>query len=479
MNLKDILFLSITLFLISCSQNNENQSVTNTPVINIIEESEGQNVGLAQPIIKQQSMIDKPFKDLGDDFQEFRYSKSKGTKINLSTGTEIRIPSHAFQTLSGGEVKGAIKILYREFHSVSDIMLSGISMIFEDEGEQKDFESAGMFEIRANSNGETLELKPGKEIEVDLASYKKGNFNQYVLDEKTEKWTYLEKSKPKINQRKMDRLDEKDSILNTLKPVCEVMPEEYNDGQDVFDLNYQFEDSQDWDIFAGAMWRIEGDEALKQRFRQDRQYYNQFEIMPFDSCNTFNIALWEKQDNARVPDTSYYLANPVWKGKQLDKVRQTYRKKIYDFNNKAKALIRERKRISREADLVRSFKIRGMGIFNCDRVLDFLKMVPLAITIKFKDKIVNWWYLTQNKSIAIKYYGSDIPGFKYNPNSRNEIIAVLPDNKIGVVSSKALEEAYHSCLSDRENERHMVVDLVEQPDPVLSKRSFTKTVKSL
>ena len=462
---------SLILVLVFLIQSCTDQEIPAEQPIVVVKES--QNDPQSELQFKQSKMIDRPIDQIDIDFQVFDYSDRQGANISLSSGTTITVPSDAFQTINGEDVSGKVDIHYREFHNISDIMLSGITMVYED----GDFESAGMFEIRAFSNGDELALKPNKSIDVDLASYKSGNFNQYNLDEKTKKWNFIEKSKPRKNQRKLDKLSKNDSIMKAFKPVCKIRPQVFNDGDEVFDLSYHLSERSDMDVFSGAMWRIEGDEQVKERFRHDQRGYNDFEIMPYDSCNTYRIALWEKRDIERVPDTSYYLATPVWKGKQYDNVLDSYSEKIKQFNHRVAEVAKERKCINREADLIRSFKIKGMGIYNCDRVLDFLKMVPLALTIKFKDKIKTWWYITQNKSIAVKYYQSDIENFKYNPNAVNGIIAILPDNKIGVVSNEEFIAAYKNYQSG-ENQK-LILELEEQPDPVLKKETFAQNISSL
>ena len=77
-------------------------------------------------------------------------------------------------------------------------MLSGIKMTYQD----GDFESAGMFEIRAEESGKNLELRADKEIDIEMASYREGDFDSFVMDEAAQQWNFIEKKRSKTQRAK-------------------------------------------------------------------------------------------------------------------------------------------------------------------------------------------------------------------------------------------------------------------------------------
>ncbi len=105
-------------------------------------------------------------------------------------GSSIEIPANAFVDKSGKPVTGKVALKYREFHTASDILASGIPMLSNDEsGNAKSFESGGMFEISATSNGEEIDIAKDKKINVHMASDVAGDFDFYYLEEDGNKKT--------------------------------------------------------------------------------------------------------------------------------------------------------------------------------------------------------------------------------------------------------------------------------------------------
>lgn len=122
------------------------------------------------------------------------------TMLVYESGSKITIPANAFVDEKGDPVKGRVKINYREFHKVSEILLANIPMRYDSGGKEMYFESAGMFDISAEQNAKPVFLARDKSLEVALASLDKRDkkFNQYYLDEKTGKWQFLKTDEVKI-----------------------------------------------------------------------------------------------------------------------------------------------------------------------------------------------------------------------------------------------------------------------------------------
>jgi hypothetical protein len=106
-----------------------------------------------------------------------------GGLVEYPSGTKIIIPAHAFVDAGGNEIKGDVTIDYREFRDPVDILVSGITMVYDSAGIKGDFESAGMFEINASVNGKEVFLAPGKKVDVEFAVVDTAStFNFYRLD---------------------------------------------------------------------------------------------------------------------------------------------------------------------------------------------------------------------------------------------------------------------------------------------------------
>jgi hypothetical protein len=466
------LFAVTFLLMFSC-QSNENENSTTS--LEIVQKEEPQLV--VQPIqMKQESVIDRPFDNIDIPFQSFNYSNSNGSIIDIKTGSQIKIPKGAFVDKNGNAVTKNIKIEYREFHDIGDIMLSGIKMTYEDEKQSGDFESAGMFEIRAFSNNEELSLKAGKEIDVEMASFKSGDFNSYTMNEETAEWEYIEKSKAEKNNRKSEKLAALDEEESNLEVVCEMVPRELQEGEEAFDLDFSLNRHHELKLFSGAMWFVNGGIKEVNRFKKDRNSYNELSIEPGDSCGIFTLSLWNRTDAFSNKNKSTYSVTPAWKGKEHKRIKKDFKQNMEAFKTKAKELAAQRRAVEREADLVRGFRLKGMGIFNCDKVFDYVKVVTVGLVISCKEKIKNWWYITQNKKVAIKYYNPTVTNFKYNPNSTNSVMAVLPNDKIGIVTEEAFQSAYDAFRLSEDPNKKLELEIEIEPEPVAEKKEFKKHI---
>ncbi len=138
---------------------------------------------------------------LGDDVQAIftsnGFNATKGGIYEYKNGSKLIVPPAAFVDGQGNVVEGDVEIRYREFHDYVDFFLSGIPMQYDSAGIKYDLESAGMIEIYAEQNGERLNIRPGKEIDVELVSEIKVsdpnlplNFNIYRLDTVQRNWVY-------------------------------------------------------------------------------------------------------------------------------------------------------------------------------------------------------------------------------------------------------------------------------------------------
>lgn len=130
----------------------------------------------------------------------YTIENSKTTQITRENGTIIDIPADAFVDKNGNEVKGNITVSYKEYLDPLSIFASGIPMTYDSGGVKSTFTSAGMFELYAFSGNEEVQLKPGKNIDVQFASVNDGkNYNFYEFDETKKEWKF-EKSNLETTQ---------------------------------------------------------------------------------------------------------------------------------------------------------------------------------------------------------------------------------------------------------------------------------------
>ncbi len=170
--MKNFLYLgSAILILSACKSGNENI--------------------LKHNISKETVSCIKPFEGLEIKENVFEIESAEKSVINLKNGGKIEFPANAFVDAQGNPVQGKVEIEWQEFHSLTDIILSGIPMKYDSAGVQNNFQSGGMFTIKAKQNDENVDLAPNKKAKVDLASMQDTPcYNFYKLDEEKGDWAY-------------------------------------------------------------------------------------------------------------------------------------------------------------------------------------------------------------------------------------------------------------------------------------------------
>ena len=121
----------------------------------------------------------------------YKVDALKGDTIFLDNGGTVVFDTDCFVDSKGNLVKGEVDLAWQEFHSLADIMASGIPMKFDSAGVGHNLISGGMFTIQASQKGQAIEMAKGKGAEVNMVSLQDTPcYNFYDLDEETGDWSY-------------------------------------------------------------------------------------------------------------------------------------------------------------------------------------------------------------------------------------------------------------------------------------------------
>jgi hypothetical protein len=116
----------------------------------------------------------------------------------------LRVPANAFVDANGTPVKDEVDLEFREFKNPSDFIRSGIPMSVEANDAVNVFESAGMVDISARSNGKEVFLAEGKTIQVLMTSKSpKVAFDTWAFDDALGTWQDTGESLP-LDQAAID-----------------------------------------------------------------------------------------------------------------------------------------------------------------------------------------------------------------------------------------------------------------------------------
>lgn len=375
---------------------------------------------------------------------KFSISDSEDQTLVTLKNSRIYVSKNSFEDKNGKDIQGKVDLVFNEYHTQGEIIASKLPMVFNTpKGEKQDFESAGMFEIRAYQEGKELNLKKGKSIQVDLIADNNGSFNFYNFNENDVAWNLKDTDcLPIGNKVKLKLLNEKDSLTNLPKEKPK-RPIEMKDGDPVFDVNIDYQKHEGLEDLNGVMWKItEIDDAKRSEINQKlfKHSYQFIRLEPLE-----NQDLEFKLFFIQGRDTLIFNGAPVMKGKLLSKQKEKYKDLIARIHKNVKRENQIQDQLKREKDLLRSFNVDQLGIYNCDRQYDNPKLIELQVNFTFEGMNpdtdltdVAIYLIPSSQKVVIRYTEHYFDHFRIDPSENNKLVAVLPNNEVYFLSNKEI-----------------------------------------
>lgn len=120
-------------------------------------------------------------------FTVYNVNNANGGEFSYDSGSKFTVAAQAVRYADGSPVTGTYQLSYREFRDQAEIAFSGIPMTYNEQGELMNFNSAGMYELRAEQNGKELALQ--KPIVVDFnCTDQIERLDFYALDDVKGEW---------------------------------------------------------------------------------------------------------------------------------------------------------------------------------------------------------------------------------------------------------------------------------------------------
>ncbi|MFN8254707.1 MAG: hypothetical protein U0W24_03400 [Bacteroidales bacterium] len=395
--LTKILFPVLLYFLlVSCNNLNEKD---NTVYEN--ETIDAQNI----------NENEKLFADLNLPVKEFSINPLKEARLKVESGTEIFVPSSAFLDKNGKEPKNQVILKYKEIRSPSDIIIENIDMTYDSAGAKYQFQTAGMFELRAFSENQELYLQKGKKITVSYISDKPGNYNYYKYDNG---WKFRETTKAEISLDENTR--EKTNVL-TLKPVKADLSNDL-----IIDIKTKHNQFDELKAFKNLLWKYNG-ELTKD------------EVANLLSSEVFNPELVfagkSGQYIYRFKTNSGFHelpVCPVFSPKAYQKAISDYESKLL----KSKPIVK----------IKRTINVSELGLMNYDRIYHRSDARKIIAEFKVNNQKISGlplFHITGEDDVVVRV--DKMTELTYSPELNNKFIAVLPGKKIAVMNTKSFLEA--------------------------------------
>lgn len=391
---------------------------------------------------KYQEGIQQPFSKT-TEFVSMEYTVDSGLVFHQPTGTHIEIPENAFQDSLGNAVTGKVTFKFREFHSAKAAMLSGIPMqLASDRGQF--MQSLGMTELRAFQKGEELKLRQGKEVKVDLASaaMPDDEFQLFYLEE-DKMWNDAGNFGTQGNARR-------DTALANLPFPSETPVDPVPDSTDfIFELTGNYKKLPHLKAFKGVSWKMIIENDGKIPYWALRLDWDKIKIVQLDekkSLYRIDFA-WahEAKKGKKYSEECSIQATPLLRGKKLKKALALYEKEREKYEVMLALAEEEEQRLRKQADLINSFVVREMGIYNIDKLQKMEVYARVHMEFDFEEEIspefnrVMLIMVMEETNAVVKLNAFDWDEVPVC-NTSTELIAVLPDGDVARVSPKQFEQ---------------------------------------
>ena len=415
--------------------------------------------------------------------RNFLVNTDRDTTLILNKGSQIEIPASIFRTESGTIVQGKVEIDYREFHSLAQILLSGIPMAYDSAGMKYDFESAGMFQITGKQQGHPIFIQTGKSLKVNMASNNADalRFNQYYYDTIQHNWQFLRKDVPGItmtigqanspsNASTSTNASTSSNAYTSTNPSTSTQP---NTKPLTFSIDVDKQKFPELAIYEKVVFTL----SPRAKNFNPASAKIQWEEVTLEKTPTNNLY---KLIFARGDSTVEIFASvnsEFSKDEQRYKqyqaaitAKQKHFQKDFEDNKKLisaiqaeelrKAQLAERPTLTQGA-IYRTFTVEKFGIYNSDCPSNMPKGQTISLTFPSgtskHGKLFSVYLVEPDKNNLYSLYQNLT--FSFDPKTNNVLLVVFADNSIGVISSEKFK-----TIGPAEKEKTLALDFVTKND---------------
>jgi hypothetical protein len=367
----------------------------------------------------------------------FKIDPKIENKLETANGSNFTIPANVLVDAEGEPVTGEVLISFNQYHSIPDIITSGIPMSYDTLGESYTFESAGMFSLDGTCNDAPVFVKDGEAIAMNLASDlgEDAPFNFYELDENQGDWTYEHNDSPILNNPRFER-----------EKYMPLKPEPVSEDAFVLDINFDLSNYDELKLFSGIVWEYTGNvDSLDPRKNPavGKTRWTDFDLEPTNE-RAYEYYMTMKNKNSAFTTK----CTAALDGEDLDVA-------MAEFETKKTEVAKNLENIQKP--FIRSVSISGFGTYNYDYIHRVEEPAELMADFDFgssnPDKngaLVVLIY--PNDNYVVNYPQSQWNSFGVDTEAESQLIAILPGNQIAVC-----KEAISDCFGKEKHTFKMEV----------------------
>jgi hypothetical protein len=461
-----------------------------------------------------------PMKTMDAPFRDFTVSASRDSTLLFETGSFISVPAGAFEDENDNTVEGDVQIHYREFHDAIDILLSGIPMNYDSAGTHYQFESGGMFEIRATKNGKQVRLKKGKELKINMISNtaEPNDFNFYSLDTVARKWNYVSENTVSNNTcirayeervpgtvAKMNVQAPAEAPLHGDKPV---MPLKADPALPNFRIDFDAEEFPELQAFTGIKFQpLKGDKGYDPGLA--KKTWEEVEVKRGKNADNYVVKFTSGKES------HHFTVVPVVEEKDLAAAMADFevRQRNYEtllaerkhgaqkgndslyrlnarFMNMAASGDLERRfsnfmnntytETSRDLLAYRTFSISKLGVWNCDRPLPFFlsdfrsRIGELKAQFKNSEgqdlELTNVFFIRRSFNGIYMVKPENFNRFPFNKDEVDVMIGITDDNQLMYLKDEELRAA-------EIKDKNILFRMKKAPDEIVKAEELKKFLR--
>lgn len=370
---------------------------------------------------------------------------TKNNVLTLPSGGELRVPANCFVHENGQLVTAPITLRYREFHNASDIIATGIPMkAVTPDGGHDWLQTAGMFELRGQSEAQSIRFANDKSVEVLFLSEVDGAYDTWLLNESTGLWESLgETNTPKGKVTQPEAVQKEIEILRRATASPPQAPALTPPAEQLVFSDLDLSQTPELKGIPNLAFAYSGDDSKldprNNKWITKPGIWVKKELKPTDKPGVYQLTL--------VGDE--YFSIPVKKAIQVEDkeaAMAAYRAELANYQANLGRLAGLSPKSS-QAQFQREMQIRGFGFFNYDIFVKQDDFMPLAADFDLGDlhpiekKETTIYHITSNGKAVLTLTPDKWDSFKFNPAMDNGLVAILPDKRIAVFTASSFKAA--------------------------------------
>lgn len=309
-------------------------------------------------------------------------------------------------------------------------------------------------------------MAKGKKINIDLATTSTDeDYNFYQFDKGTGQWQEIAKTTAVKNENKKRLKDSIAAIKITEAPELPAMASKTGL---ILDLNLDYSKFPQLGSYFGVVWQYNGpDKELVKQQLQDKWTRTNLTAKT-TSATDFELQLVSKNNTLTLPVT------PILDDRQRASYEAAFKKRQEEYIR----LLANSQRLSasyeNEASFVRKLSVTGVGIYNCDRLIQYEQPVVLDYLLNLDGKPFTGAatvYLASANNSAVKMY----PGYplRFERTRKNYLMVVLPEDRVAFVRP---EQLIHSAERDLKT---ATFNLTVHPNPVTTVEELKHVMETI